>query len=339
MWPFRASNKEKIEVHQRKSVAIRMEAIGGQGANSAGKILAEAAVLGMGFSGNHFSSFGSEKRGSLVRSYARYNLEGRPVRSAAPIEEPDLLVLFHDSLLRTNVETLNGLGAGTDFVVNTQERPERLRLPENLKPRQVAAIDASAIQYKLGCGINAIMLGALSHFCSEVPSEKIRQALERFFAHVPESRRRANERGFEAGFREVQIAHRVDAEDSPNANRTLPVSQPLPKMGWQNAPIGGAIVTPGNTVLKDHRVSRTGTAPRFYPDICYHCGYCDMVCPDYCMVWNLDDRHSPKLLGIDYQYCKGCQKCVEVCPVSALEVVPESSIPEDEMKQKMFYKK
>jgi pyruvate ferredoxin oxidoreductase gamma subunit len=68
-----------------------MEAIGGQGANSAGKVLAEAAVLGMGFTGNHFSSFGSEKRGTPVRSFVRFSPVGKEIRSASSIRHPDLL--------------------------------------------------------------------------------------------------------------------------------------------------------------------------------------------------------------------------------------------------------
>ena len=45
-----------------------MEAIGGFGANLAGQILAKAAVLGAGFYGVNFSSYGTEKRGTPVRS-------------------------------------------------------------------------------------------------------------------------------------------------------------------------------------------------------------------------------------------------------------------------------
>ena len=56
--------KPEIVEYQRPVVSIRLEAIGGQGANSAGKIIAEAAVLGKGYTGNHFSSFGSEKGGT-----------------------------------------------------------------------------------------------------------------------------------------------------------------------------------------------------------------------------------------------------------------------------------
>lgn len=41
---------------------IRLESIGGLGANLAGKMLAEAGVLGLGLNGSNFSSYGSEKK-------------------------------------------------------------------------------------------------------------------------------------------------------------------------------------------------------------------------------------------------------------------------------------
>ncbi|HET9232910.1 MAG TPA: 2-oxoacid:acceptor oxidoreductase family protein, partial [Candidatus Eisenbacteria bacterium] len=50
---------------------LRFESIGGLGAHAAGQILASAAVLKMGMNGSHFSSYGSEKKGSLVRSFVR----------------------------------------------------------------------------------------------------------------------------------------------------------------------------------------------------------------------------------------------------------------------------
>ncbi len=47
-----------------------------------------------------------------------------------------------------------------------------------------------------------------------------------------------------------------------------------------------------------------------------------MTCPDYVFVWNqgTDKKGRPAMVlkGPNYQYCKGCLKCVEICPVAAL---------------------
>ncbi|HEU4949551.1 MAG TPA: hypothetical protein VFT11_02200, partial [Candidatus Deferrimicrobiaceae bacterium] len=50
---------------------IRMESIGGLGANVAGKILTEAAIIGMGMNGAGFASYGSEKKGTPVKAFVR----------------------------------------------------------------------------------------------------------------------------------------------------------------------------------------------------------------------------------------------------------------------------
>lgn len=62
--------------------------------------------------------------------------------------------------------------------------------------------------------------------------------------------------------------------------------------------------------------------PHFNEDTCIHCAACDNVCPDFCFVWEEqpDKKGRPQMFlqGIDYQYCKGCLKCVEACPTDAL---------------------
>ncbi len=80
--------------------------------------------------------------------------------------------------------------------------------------------------------------------------------------------------------------------------------------------------------------------PKLDRELCFDCGYCDMVCPDFCFVWDLQDQRKdssllPKaiLKGIDYQFCKSCGKCIEVCPVSALTEAAEEKVfgkPEDQ---------
>ena len=82
---------------------IRFESIGGLGAHAAGQILARAAVLKMNLNGSHFSSYGSEKKGSVVRSYIRLTAADKPIRTSAPIDSPDVIVVFHGALMEQDV--------------------------------------------------------------------------------------------------------------------------------------------------------------------------------------------------------------------------------------------
>lgn len=322
--------RSKLTIAPRDRVSVRMEAIGGQGANSAGKILAEAAVLGMGFTGNHFSSFGSEKRGSHVRSFVRFSILGEAVRSAAFIRVPDVLLIFHESLIATHPECLEGVSESTDVLINSDKSPGKIAFPQGFRARRIATIDALSLAQKADCGLNAVMLGAASIFCPEIKRETLEAALEQFFARLSEKVREANRLGFAKGL--DAIATRIF--ESRQA-KLVSGHEILPRLGWANAPIGGLIANPGNTVLKDNSASRRGVAPRFIQELCFNCGRCDMVCPDFCFVWDLSGE-TPALQGVDYQYCKGCQKCVLACPVEALVAVPESEISVEQRAKKLF---
>jgi hypothetical protein len=63
--------------------------IGGLGAHLAGQMLAEAGVLGLGLNGSHFSSYGSEKKGTPLKSYIRFCSPDQTVRTnLAPSSGP-----------------------------------------------------------------------------------------------------------------------------------------------------------------------------------------------------------------------------------------------------------
>lgn len=330
MWIF---GKKSESETARKSVSIRMEAIGGQGAHSAGKIFAEAAVLGMKYTGNHFSSFGSEKKGTPVKSFVRFSTERKTIRTASYIKSPDILVIFHESLLQTHPECLLGITAHTDLLINSHQDPNKIQFPVGFKVRKFATVDATSLALKYGCGLNAIMLGAMTGFCPEVDSDVLLKSFLHFFSHLSLEAQKKNKEGFEAGRKRTKDYF----FDESQANVQPSVSV-LPKLGWENAPLGGVVANPGNTILKDNSASRKGIAPRFIKEICFNCGYCDMVCPDFCFVWELDPdgKKAPTLKGIDYQYCKGCQKCVTACPVQALVAVPEIELGTDEKQIQLF---
>jgi len=332
MW-FHFRQKNVTAIPTRKMVSVRLEAIGGQGANSAGKIIAEAAVLGMGFTGNHFSSFGSEKRGTPVRSFVRFSLERRPVRSASFIQKPDVLVIFHESLIETHQEILEGVGPETDIVLNSAKAPQQIIFPKGLQFRRLMTINATQLAIKHECGLNAVMLGVTSLFIPEIQQVQLEGHLQKFFSKLPPQVLENNKNGFAAGLAKAKEDSFDESQAVAEHHHSL-----LPELGWLNAPIGGVITNPGNSILKDHSVSRKGFAPRFISEICFNCGYCDMVCPDFCFVWQLDPtkKEAPKLQGIDYQYCKGCQKCIAVCPVEALVLSPESEISTEEKSHRLF---
>lgn len=324
MWFF---GKDAVKIKLREKIEIRLEAIGGQGANSAGKILAETAVLAHGYTGNHFSSFGSEKRGTPVRSFVRFSTVHQPIRSASYIREPSLLVIFHEFMMATHPEIFDGVTENTDVLINSNLDPQAIQLPKGVHPRWLGALDATKIARQTKSGLNTVMLGAMIPFLPELDALKLESVVESYFTKISSQERSNNMAGFKSGHHEVRVKAAL-----PNQDRLIPHTLQMVKMGYENAPFGGVILNPGNSMLKDHEASRKGFAPKFDPEICCHCGYCDLVCPDYCFVWKKNPliKQGAELLGIDYQYCKGCQKCIQVCPVDALKLSPESEIKNSE---------
>ena len=63
--------KDRLESGQ-SYYEIRLESIGGLGANLCGKMLGELGVKYLGVNSSSFSSYGSEKTGTPVKGYVRY---------------------------------------------------------------------------------------------------------------------------------------------------------------------------------------------------------------------------------------------------------------------------
>jgi len=55
-------------------------------------------------------------------------------------------------------------------------------------------------------------------------------------------------------------------------------------------------------------------------DECIHCQFCWIYCPDMSII-----SRDKKMESIDYEHCKGCGICVEVCPTNALLMFPEQT--------------
>ncbi|MGG1400151.1 2-oxoacid:acceptor oxidoreductase family protein [Bacillus salipaludis] len=296
---------------------IRLESIGGLGANLAGKMLAEAGVLGLGLNGSNFSSYGSEKKGSPVRSFIRFCEPEVQIRDHSPIEQPHIVGVFHEALYKT-INVVSGLNADGIVLVNTARDFDEVKRGLKLEYGTLAIVDALTIAVEEKTKVNTAMLGALYRICDFLDPEPmrdvIRKTFEKKYPHLVEP----NIRTFKRGFEEVQFK----TYQVPNGAEGKAFTRPQPLLGFMTQEMGGAITAQGNSILKDLSGSRQGFLPEFNRDKCIDCAACDNVCPDFCFVWEEgEDKRGRKqmfLKGIDYQYCKGCLKCVEACPTAAL---------------------
>jgi pyruvate ferredoxin oxidoreductase gamma subunit len=140
---------------------IRFESIGGLGAHAAGQILARAAVLKMNFNGSHFSSYGSEKKGSPVRSYVRLGAADKPIRTSAPIDSPDAIVVFHSALMEQDI-TLAGMKNTGALIFNGVEGDIPKILESVPAGAKIIRIDATNIAIEELSRPNAVLLGTLT---------------------------------------------------------------------------------------------------------------------------------------------------------------------------------
>ncbi|MBS3097709.1 4Fe-4S binding protein [Candidatus Woesearchaeota archaeon] len=92
--------------------------------------------------------------------------------------------------------------------------------------------------------------------------------------------------------------------------------------GYKEIPIGGLITEPGSA-----KKFKTGDWRSFRPvwlqDKCTHCMICPPSCPDDCIPTE-GNLPNIKRKETDFDYCKGCGICAQVCPFKAIEMKEES---------------
>jgi len=313
---------------------IRFESIGGLGAHAAGQILARAAVLKMNLNGSHFSSYGSEKKGSVVRSYVRLGAADKPIRTSAPIDSPDAMVVFHGALLQQDI-TIAGMKNAGVLIYNGSDGEVPALLEKIPAGARIVRVDATNIAIEELSRPNAVLLGTLTAMAPFLDADIVLETLTEKFAKRNPQAAAANERAFKRGASEYVLLEGVG-----KGAGDLPAMRPSPVLGYRTAPIGGVIPYAGNTVSNDLSASRTGWMPLFTEKECVHCGLCATVCPDFCLVWTHEQTNGdvPKvrLKGIDYQYCKGCMRCIETCPTEAMTRVTEAPGLADQLRVPLF---
>jgi pyruvate ferredoxin oxidoreductase gamma subunit len=304
---------------------IRMASIGGFGANLAGKILAEAGILHMGFNGSNFSSYGSEKKGSAVSAFVRFCDPDMDVRVNAPVIEPHMLVIFIEAIAK-NPGMLQGVSEKTTVILNTSMDVDEARDHIGLPCGTLVCIDAMKIAIEEKTRVNTALLGSLtaaSGFISpDAVKAAIKAALGKKYAFLIEPNLKTFDRG--------AAEYKSKTFENDGKYRMEPFNPKGQKLGYLNQPIGGIIPAVGTMMQKDLTASRSGIIPILNLEKCTNCGECDITCPDYSFEWGEEEGKKGKmeqvLLKINYQYCKGCLRCIRICKFDALTEHVETEI-------------
>lgn len=148
---------------------------GGQGAVTAAKLLAEAA-LSEGKFIQAFPEYGPERTGAPVKSFNR--ISSKPIRIHSQVKNPGILIILNPTLINT-INTSDGLTAAGTVIVNTKDSPEQIKQRLGAKNSKVFIVDATKISIeKLGKNIpNMPMLGALVKATGIV---QLKTVIERF---------------------------------------------------------------------------------------------------------------------------------------------------------------
>ncbi len=295
---------------------MRLESIGGLGANLCGKLLGELGAGYLGLNASAFSSYGSEKRGSPVKSYVRWCDPKREILHNSPVEHPNLLILFHHALSKSFPVTA-GVDVNCTLVVNTDKSPEEERRELKLYAGAICCVDALSLAQKTKSRLNMVMLGATAKASGFIPLDAVKALVTDTLGKKYPAALESNLRGLEEGYGNVQIRSFEPCE----SYEYIAYREARSKWGYDNAPIGGINPHFGNSVSNDLSPSREGYIPLFLPEKCIHCGLCDSTCPDMVFQFTPGEYRGKNTMmnrGLDYHHCKGCLRCVDVCPTEAL---------------------
>lgn len=295
---------------------IRLESIGGLGANLCGKLLGELGGIYLGLNSASFSSYGSEKRGSPVKAFIRWCDNKVDIRINSPVEKPQILGIFHENMIgKENI--MAGADSNTKVIVNTAKSPEEMKKALGMQEGELYCVDALKIAMEVNTRVNMAILGAIVKASGFIPIEAaeqmVRDTLGKKYPGITEK----NLAGLHRGYAEAVCLNLGKIGKNEGAKR----KELKENWGYKNAPLGGINPHFGSTVSNDVSGSREGFIPIFLQEKCINCGLCDTTCPD--MVYQFvkgEYKGKPAMvnMGPDYKHCKGCLRCVEICPTHAL---------------------
>lgn len=175
---------------------IKFYGIGGQGAVTAAKVLSHAVSIYQDEYAITVPAYGHERRGAPV--YAHIIVDDKPVTLNCYVYEPDVVVVFDDTVMDKNVNVGEGCQDHTILVLNTGSREvvEKYRNAYGFK--EIYWSDGTgAAMNNIGLAIpNSAMLGALAK-TGVVQIDAVEKAINDSFGKVGEKNVKAAREAYE----------------------------------------------------------------------------------------------------------------------------------------------
>lgn len=276
-----------------------------------------SAAFAAGFQVQDFPIYGAERRGAPVVAFTRF--DAAPILERGPIAHPDLVMVADETLLgEAAAGVMAGAAGARALFVNAVAESEYLRalapVGAAASARREVALDLTSLVIEVlgrAASLSAGLAAAAARLSGVVGREAVEQATRDELAELG-----VDPREIDAN---VQLARRVfEALPSIPAPPQDLAGSPLPHERFAHitydGPIRGApsILAAGNAAAR-----RTGSWRVERPEIdrarCNACGLCFVRCPDGAMA--LDDEGYPI---VDYDHCKGCLVCAQICPLDAV---------------------
>lgn len=157
---------------------IRIHGRGGQGVVTAAELIAVAAFKD-GCQAQAFPSFGVERTGAPVESYAR--IDDKIIRTKEQVYSPDFLII-QDATLLNSINVFSGCSRNTIVIINTPKTKEELAL--DLPAKNIFPVNASGIALEtIGKNImNTVILGTFAKATGLISLESLKYAIREKFS-------------------------------------------------------------------------------------------------------------------------------------------------------------
>lgn len=164
----------------KKLIEIIWHGRGGQGAVTASKLLAEAALCD-GFYIQAFPEYGAERMGAPVRSFNRISNEA--INIHCQINKPDIVMVLDQTLLKT-IDVTAGIKKGGSITINTSRNPNELLASlckNNDRGISLYTVDASKISIETIGKVmpNTPMVGALIKVIDFLKLETLNETIKK----------------------------------------------------------------------------------------------------------------------------------------------------------------